>query len=80
MVRAGAPADIYMSNHQSHLDIPMLYASLPSGTIRMLAKKALFQIPIWAALVAVRVRDHGCAPDFEVCVSQRRDRREECPE
>lgn len=38
---------VYMSNHQSHLDIPVLYASLPSPTIRMLAKKELFQIPIW---------------------------------
>jgi 1-acyl-sn-glycerol-3-phosphate acyltransferase len=36
-----------MSNHQSHLDIPMLYATLPSTTIRMLAKKELFQIPLW---------------------------------
>ncbi len=44
------PADrayVYMSNHQSHLDIPMLYATLPSPTIRMLGKKELFQIPIW---------------------------------
>lgn len=40
-------AYVYMSNHQSHLDIPMLYASLPSPTIRMLAKKELFQIPLW---------------------------------
>jgi 1-acyl-sn-glycerol-3-phosphate acyltransferase len=40
-------AYIYMSNHQSHLDIPMLYASLPSPTIRMLAKTELFQIPVW---------------------------------
>jgi 1-acyl-sn-glycerol-3-phosphate acyltransferase len=40
-------AYIYMSNHQSHLDIPMLYATLPSQTIRMLGKKELFQIPIW---------------------------------
>lgn len=38
---------IYMSNHQSHLDIPVLYATLPSPTIRMLAKKELFQIPLW---------------------------------
>lgn len=38
---------IYMSNHQSHLDIPMLYASLPSPTIRMLGKTELFQIPLW---------------------------------
>jgi len=44
------PADrayVYMSNHQSHLDIPMLYATLPSPTIRMLGKKELFQIPLW---------------------------------
>lgn len=38
---------IYMSNHQSHLDIPMLYATLPSRTIRMLGKTELFQIPLW---------------------------------
>ena len=36
-----------MSNHQSHLDIPVLYATLPSPTIRMLGKKELFRIPIW---------------------------------
>jgi len=44
------PADrayVYMSNHQSHLDIPVLYATLPSPTIRMLAKKELFEIPLW---------------------------------
>jgi 1-acyl-sn-glycerol-3-phosphate acyltransferase len=40
-------AYIYMSNHQSHLDIPILYATLPSPTIRMLGKTELFQIPIW---------------------------------
>jgi 1-acyl-sn-glycerol-3-phosphate acyltransferase len=40
-------AFVYMSNHQSHLDIPMLYATLPSPTIRMLGKKELFQIPVW---------------------------------
>lgn len=40
-------AVVYMSNHQSHLDIPVLYATLPSPSIRMLAKKELFQIPIW---------------------------------
>jgi 1-acyl-sn-glycerol-3-phosphate acyltransferase len=38
---------VYMSNHQSHLDVPILYATLPSPTIRMLAKKELFQIPLW---------------------------------
>src|SRR5678816_4886044 len=40
-------AYVYMSNHQSHLDIPILYATLPSPTIRMLAKKELFRIPLW---------------------------------
>lgn len=42
-----ARAVVYMSNHQSHLDIPMLYATLPSPTIRMLAKVELFRIPLW---------------------------------
>src|SRR5688572_25608500 len=42
-------AYVYMSNHQSHLDIPMLYATLPSRTIRMLGKKELFRIPIWGS-------------------------------
>jgi len=40
-------AYVYMSNHQSHLDIPVLYATLPSPTIRMLAKQELFRIPLW---------------------------------
>jgi 1-acyl-sn-glycerol-3-phosphate acyltransferase len=40
-------AVVYMSNHQSHLDIPILYATLPSPTIRMLAKTELFRIPLW---------------------------------
>ena len=40
-------AYVYMSNHQSHLDIPILYATLPSPTIRMLGKTELFQIPLW---------------------------------
>ena len=40
-------AYVYMSNHQSHLDMPMLYATLPSPTIRMLGKAELFQIPLW---------------------------------
>jgi 1-acyl-sn-glycerol-3-phosphate acyltransferase len=40
-------AYVYLANHQSHLDIPILYATLPSPTIRMLGKKELFQIPVW---------------------------------
>ena len=42
-----ARAVVYMSNHQSHLDIPVLFATLPSPTIRMLAKAELFRIPLW---------------------------------
>lgn len=60
-------AVVYMSNHQSHLDIPMLYASLPSPTIRMLAKTELFQIPLWgrglraAEFVEVDRKNHHSA-------------------
>ncbi len=42
---------VYMSNHQSHLDIPMLYATLPSPTIRMLGKTELFRFPLWGPLL-----------------------------
>ncbi len=38
---------VYMSNHQSHVDIPILYATLPSRTIRMIGKEELFRIPLW---------------------------------
>jgi 1-acyl-sn-glycerol-3-phosphate acyltransferase len=70
LVASGAervPSDrayVYMSNHQSHLDIPILYATLPSPTIRMLAKAELFQIPLWgrglraAEFVEVHRGDH----------------------
>ncbi|RMH36842.1 MAG: 1-acyl-sn-glycerol-3-phosphate acyltransferase [Deltaproteobacteria bacterium] len=44
---------IYMSNHQSHMDIPVLYATMPSPTVRMVAKKELFRIPIFGqAMIA----------------------------
>jgi 1-acyl-sn-glycerol-3-phosphate acyltransferase len=38
-------AYVYMSNHQSHTDIPVLYATVPSSTLRMVAKAELFRIP-----------------------------------
>jgi 1-acyl-sn-glycerol-3-phosphate acyltransferase len=38
-------AFVYMSNHQSHIDIPVLYATVPSRTLRMVAKTELFRIP-----------------------------------
>lgn len=40
-------AFVYMSNHQSHLDIPVLYATVPTRTLRMVAKTELFRIPFW---------------------------------
>ena len=36
---------VYMSNHQSHIDIPVLYATVPSPSLRMVAKTELFRIP-----------------------------------
>lgn len=44
-----ATARVYMANHLSLLDIPVLIASLP-GETRFLAKRSLFQIPLfgWA--------------------------------
>jgi 1-acyl-sn-glycerol-3-phosphate acyltransferase len=40
-------AYVYMSNHQSHLDIPVIYATVPSPTVRMVAKSELFRIPFF---------------------------------
>jgi 1-acyl-sn-glycerol-3-phosphate acyltransferase len=40
-------AHIFMSNHQSHLDVPILYAALPARTLRMITKADLFRIPVW---------------------------------
>lgn len=60
-------AYIYMSNHQSHLDIPILYATVPSPTLRMLGKTELFQIPLWgrglraAEFIEVDRSDHARA-------------------
>ena len=48
--RDDVPVDqafVYMSNHQSHMDIPVLYATVPARTLRMVAKKELFRIPFW---------------------------------
>lgn len=37
---------VIMSNHSSNYDIPLIFVSL-KGSIRMLAKKELFKVPIW---------------------------------
>jgi 1-acyl-sn-glycerol-3-phosphate acyltransferase len=39
-------ACVYMSNHQSHFDIPILYYVFPR-TLRMVAKAELFRVPIF---------------------------------
>lgn len=38
---------VFMSNHQSHLDIPVIYATVPARTLRMVAKAEFFRIPFW---------------------------------
>ena len=39
-------ACVYMSNHQSNLDIPILFSVFP-GSLRMVAKAELFKVPLW---------------------------------
>ncbi len=41
---------LVMSNHQSHYDIPVLFAVL-GGSIRMIAKQELFKIPVFGGAV-----------------------------
>jgi len=44
-------AYIVMSNHQSLLDIPVIAVTLP-GSLRFVAKKELFRIPLWGPAMA----------------------------
>jgi 1-acyl-sn-glycerol-3-phosphate acyltransferase len=37
---------VIMSNHQSHMDIPVLYRVIPPS-VRMVAKKELFRVPLF---------------------------------
>jgi 1-acyl-sn-glycerol-3-phosphate acyltransferase len=37
---------LFMSNHGSHLDVPILYVACP-GSLRMIAKAELFKVPVW---------------------------------
>jgi 1-acyl-sn-glycerol-3-phosphate acyltransferase len=61
-IEAGRPM-IVMCNHASLYDIPLTFASL-EGSIRMLTKRELFQIPLWgkgmqaAEFIAIDRRDH----------------------
>jgi 1-acyl-sn-glycerol-3-phosphate acyltransferase len=36
---------VFMANHQSHMDIPILFAALSAYNFRILAKESLFSIP-----------------------------------
>ncbi|MEZ4473781.1 MAG: lysophospholipid acyltransferase family protein [bacterium] len=60
----GARPHVYMSNHQSLLDIPVLAAALPARSLRFVAKTELFRIPIFgramrsADIVEVDRGDH----------------------
>jgi 1-acyl-sn-glycerol-3-phosphate acyltransferase len=47
---------IIMSNHRSHYDIPLIFAAFPRQTVRMIAKKELFRIPVWGGAM----RASGC--------------------
>lgn len=38
---------IIMSNHASLYDIPLIFMTLPNRSIRMIAKKELFRVPLW---------------------------------
>lgn len=38
---------IVMSNHASHFDIPLIYATFPNESIGMIAKKELFRYPVF---------------------------------
>lgn len=38
---------IVMSNHASHYDIPLIFMAFPNVSIRMIAKKELFRVPVW---------------------------------
>jgi 1-acyl-sn-glycerol-3-phosphate acyltransferase len=48
---------IVMANHQSYIDIPVLYASLPEP-FGMLAKQELFRVPVFSAAM----RGMRCVP------------------
>ncbi|HYH44959.1 MAG TPA: lysophospholipid acyltransferase family protein [Thermoanaerobaculia bacterium] len=57
---------VYLANHQSHFDIPALLVATP-GQVRMVAKRTLFQIPLfgWAmragGFISVDRRDKSTA-------------------
>jgi 1-acyl-sn-glycerol-3-phosphate acyltransferase len=51
-------AYVYMSNHQSHMDIPVLYHVMPSPTVRAIGKQELFRMPVFGQ--AMRAAEFIC--------------------
>ena len=57
---------VIMSNHASHFDVPIVFCAVP-GPMRMIAKKELFQIPVFgramtaAGFVRIDRSDHARA-------------------
>jgi len=49
---------VFIGNHQSNLDIPVLYQLLKGNNVRYVAKKSLFEIPIYGP--ALRHAGHIC--------------------
>lgn len=47
---------IIMSNHLSHYDIPLIFYTFPNETVRMIAKKELFKVPLFGSAM----RATGC--------------------
>lgn len=43
---------LFMSNHQSFFDIPVLFVAVP-GSLRMVTKTELFKVPIWGKALKV---------------------------
>jgi 1-acyl-sn-glycerol-3-phosphate acyltransferase len=68
---APARAYVFMSNHQSQLDIPILYAALPATALRMIARTDRIRVPLWwlalrrAEFIEVdrRIRDRSRAQE-----------------
>lgn len=52
---------VVMSNHASHLDIPLLFLTFAPKQLTMVAKKELFQIPLFGAAM----RDSGCCLELD---------------
>lgn len=45
--RLDARPYVIVANHQSHLDVPLVVSSLPTLTMRFVAKPALFRLPLF---------------------------------